>query len=155
MLSQFRKTKPQHVNNSQVHKVSVRLAPGGWSATVPLIWSPPGYLHRCIALMGSLVCKGPVPEDKPPSTYLPTYYRTLSFSSISLYWFPGCLYTPEGTYKFTTLVRTDIRTCVRVCVCVCSGPTALIVQYFFLIFCMKLCLHMNQMTTKKFGHFWP
>ena len=72
MLCQFRKTKPQHVNNSQVSKVSVRLAPGGWSGTVPLIWSPPGYLHTCIALMGSLVRKGPVPEDKPPFN-LPTY----------------------------------------------------------------------------------
>ena len=41
-------------------------------------------------------------------------------------------------------VRSFVRPYVR------SGPTALAVQYFFLIFCMKLCLHMTQMTTKKF-----
>ena len=30
----------------------------------------------CIALMGSLVCRGPVLEDKPPSIYLSTYLST-------------------------------------------------------------------------------
>ena len=37
MLSQFRKTKSQHVNNSQVSKVSLRMVTGGWSARVPSI----------------------------------------------------------------------------------------------------------------------
>ena len=74
----------------------------------------------------------------------------------------------KGTYKFT-YVRASVS----------SGPTALTVQYFFLIFCMKLGLHTTSMTTKKifdqkkiltpkmakngqiwakidnFEHFWP
>ena len=62
-------------------------------------------------------------------------------------WFPGCLQTPEGTYKFTRVrpfVRPSVRPCVR------SGPTALTVRYFFLIFCMKLGLHTTSIDTKKF-----
>ena len=67
MLSQFRKTKPQHVNNSQVSKVSVRLAPGGWSATVPLIGSPdlserePINSLSCVrTYVRTFVCSGPI-----------------------------------------------------------------------------------------------
>ena len=56
------------------------------------------------------------------------------------YWFPGLV--RKGTYKFT-LVRSCVRSLVR------SGPTALTVQPFFLIFCMKLGLHTTSMTTKK------
>ena len=52
----------------------------------------------------------------------------------TLFWFPGLV--RKGTYKFT-LVRSYVRPLVR------SGSTALTVQYFVLIFCMKLCLHMT------------
>ena len=46
----------------------------------------------------------------------------------------------KGTYKFT-LVRASVRASVRPYVR--SGPTALTVHYFFLIFCMKLGFHMT------------
>ena len=59
---------------------------------MPLIWSPLGYLHRCIALMGSLVRKGPVPEDKPPFNlpiYLPTYLLLSNAAMNHLYFWYG------------------------------------------------------------------
>ena len=49
---------------------------------------------------------------------------------------------------------------IHFCACVRayvrSSPTALTVQYFFLIFCMKLCLHMTQMAKiDSFESLWP
>ena len=74
MLSQFRKTKSQHVNNSQFSKVSVRLAPGGWSATVPNLISP-GVFTQVHSFDGLVGAQRACPRGQTPlqPTYLPTY----------------------------------------------------------------------------------
>ena len=54
---------------------------------------------------------------------------------------------PDGTCKFS-LVGGYVGGCVGTYVS--SGPTALTVWYFFLIFCMKLGLHTTLNDIKKF-----
>ena len=84
MLSQFRKTKPQHVINSQVSKVSVRLSPGGWSDSAFNLISPGLFTH--VHSFGGLVgAQRACPRGQTPlqPTYLPTYiWNVILFSSL-------------------------------------------------------------------------
>ena len=77
--------------------------------------------------------QGGGPKIAPFSFFIYYYY-------FIIYWFPGCLQIPEGTYKFT-LVRSSVRP---------FRSYSLDRSIFLFNFCMKLCLHMTQMTTKNF-----
>ena len=72
------------------------------------------------------------------------YARKLSFApqggfdpKTPLFGSPDVFRLRKEPINSLSSVRTYVRTYVR------SGPTALTVQYFFLIFCVKLCLHMT------------
>ena len=91
MLSQFRKTKSQHVNNSQVSKVSLRMVPGGWSARVPSI---PGSWQTVASPSGPRWTKNCFLKNF--RRFLPCEWKVcdsqcmLQFNlQASFYWFPA------------------------------------------------------------------